>query len=136
MNYNYYDPTYYSYMSSRASPVAPEHNVDSRKLPPLTTSPAVGRDDRWHNSSYSVGPASVPSNSGIRSPTASYPPSFTGYPQTSSTSNYGYVPMTDQSHGGSNTSMMMPETHRSTSPSYTSGPSIPSSYTPPCSGSR
>ncbi|KAF5393515.1 hypothetical protein D9757_000784 [Collybiopsis confluens] len=133
-NYSYYDPTYYSNMRASPTNAMQEPNVDSRKLPPLNTSSAVGRDDRWSSSnpSYSLGPTNVPSNSGIRSPTASYPSAFSGYPQTNTTSNYGYVPMTDQVHGTNNPSMMMPG-HRSISPSYTSSSASihPSSYTPP-----
>ncbi|KAJ3896731.1 hypothetical protein GG344DRAFT_71693 [Lentinula edodes] len=146
MNYAYYDTTdnryasnYYSaYPSSRTSP-APEHS-DSRKLPPLTTTSGLGRDDRWssNTASYSVGPAENPSYSGIRSPTASYPPSFAAYPTPNSTNNYGNpVPMTDahtQSHihAASHASMMLPESHRPATPSYApSGLQIPPSYTPP-----
>lgn len=146
MNYAYYDTTdnryasnYYSaYPSSRTSP-APEHS-DSRKLPPLTTTSGLGRDDRWssNTASYSVGPAENPSYSGIRSPTASYPPSFAAYPTPNSTNNYGNpVPMTDahtQSHihAASHASMMLPESHRPVTPSYApSGLQIPPSYTPP-----
>ncbi|KAJ4483192.1 hypothetical protein J3R30DRAFT_3668554 [Lentinula aciculospora] len=148
MNYAYYDTTdnryasqnYYStYPSSRTSPAVPEHGTDSRKLPPLTTSSGLGRDDRWASTtaSYSVGPAENPSYSGIRTPTASYPPSFSAYPSTSSTNNYGNsVPMADapnHSHLAANhASMILPETHRAISPSYApSGLQIPPSYTPP-----
>jgi homeobox protein YOX1/YHP1 len=142
MNYSYYDPAasqayYPNYTSARASPAAPEHTVEgSRKLPPLAT----GRDDRWSSGtpSYSVGPANFPSNSGIRSPTASYPHSFAPYPSTNSTPNYGYsmstvdAPNQSHLHTTHNPSMMMLDTHRSASPSYTSGgPQLPSSYTPP-----
>ncbi|KAJ3866596.1 hypothetical protein EV359DRAFT_36264, partial [Lentinula novae-zelandiae] len=136
---NRYASNYYSaYPSSRTSP-APEHS-DSRKLPPLTTTSGLGRDDRWssNTASYSVGPAENPSYSGIRSPTASYPPSFAAYPTPNSTNNYGNpVPMTDthtQSHihAASHGSMMLPESHRSVTPSYApSGLQIPPSYTPP-----
>ncbi|KAJ3724830.1 hypothetical protein FB446DRAFT_840622 [Lentinula raphanica] len=149
MNYAYYDTTsdnrytsqnYYStYPSSRASPAVPEHGTDSRKLPPLTTSSGLGRDDRWTTStaSYSVGPAENPSYSGIRSPTASYPPSFNAYPSSGATNNFGsHVPLTDapnQSHlHATNHSMLLPEPHRSMSPSYApTGLQIPPSYTPP-----
>ncbi|KAF9070115.1 hypothetical protein BDP27DRAFT_1264067 [Rhodocollybia butyracea] len=143
MNYGYYDTTdnrhasqdYYStYPSSRASSAAPEHSGNSRKLPPLNTTPSTGRDDRWTSSStasYSLGPADVPSSSGIRSPTASYPPSFAGYPSSAnSPPNYGYtIPMTQSQLHSANNASMIGDTHRSSSPSH--GPQIPPSYTPP-----
>ncbi|KAE9411232.1 homeobox-domain-containing protein [Gymnopus androsaceus JB14] len=147
MNYGYYDaadtnryasPNYYStYPSSRASPAAPEHDVDSRKLPPLNTFSSAGRDERWPSStaSYSVGPVDVPSNSGIRSPHPSYPDSYPAYPSANTAPNYGYsMPMTDPSQlqgVSSSPQMIAPDNHRSTSPSYVSGPSRIPSYTPP-----
>ncbi|KAJ3733554.1 hypothetical protein DFJ43DRAFT_1067685 [Lentinula guzmanii] len=145
MNYTYYDnntsQNYYStYPPSRTSPAVPEHGAESRKLPPLTTSSGLGRDDRWtsNTASYSVGPAENPSYSGIRSPTASYPLSFNAYPSTSATNHYGSVPLTDapnQSHlvqTANHASMILPETHRPISPSYApAGMQIPPSYTPP-----
>lgn len=150
MNYGYYDapdtnryaspPNYYSTYSSsnRASPTAPEHGVDSRKLPPLNTFSSPGRDERWSSSapSYSVGPVDVPSNSGIRSPHPSYPDSYPAYSSTNTASNYGYsMPMTDPSQlqTVNNAQMAVSDSHRSTSPSssYASGPSRVPSYTPP-----
>jgi homeobox protein YOX1/YHP1 len=59
--------------------VAPEHQSDLRKLPPLSSTPPE-RDERW---AFNESP-----NNHIRSPTASYPASYmTTYPSGNA---YGY----------------------------------------------
>ncbi|KAJ7217796.1 hypothetical protein GGX14DRAFT_598023, partial [Mycena pura] len=79
----------------RPATVAPghgHHQSDVRKLPPLSTTPTPGRDDRWAAPYPGGGFNGAPNSNHIRSPTASYPTSYTqatGYP---STSGYGYDP--------------------------------------------
>lgn len=134
-------PNYQTY-PSRTSPTLPDTTVDSRKLPPLSTSQAYGRDDRWSTASYTTVPSHAHGVSQVRSPTASYPATYNApYPSTNPT-GYGYgAPMTDPR---SHTSMhsISPQSHsslvgavpdpRASSP-YGRGSSHvpPSSYTPP-----
>ncbi|KAF7361736.1 Homeobox domain-containing protein [Mycena venus] len=94
--FGYYDdrysaqPAYPAVYNQRPATVAPGHQSDLRKLPPLSTTPAPGRDERWASSYQTPAFNGAPSsNSHIRSPTASYPASYTtAYPSTNA---YGYV---------------------------------------------
>ncbi|KAJ7213983.1 hypothetical protein GGX14DRAFT_617943, partial [Mycena pura] len=82
------------YVPRRAT-IAPghRHQSDLRKLPPLTTTPTSGRDDRWAASDAAATFNGAPNSNHIRSPSASYPTSYTqlttGYP---SASGYDYDP--------------------------------------------
>ncbi|KAJ6500071.1 hypothetical protein C8R47DRAFT_280117 [Mycena vitilis] len=84
----YSQPAYPAVYPQRSATVAPGHQSDMRKLPPLSTTPGPGRDERWA-SSYPTPAFNGAPNSHIRSPTASYPASYTpsAYP---SAHNYGY----------------------------------------------
>lgn len=83
----YSQPTYPAVYTQRSATVAPGHQSDVRKLPPLSTTPAPGRDERWA-SSYQTPAFNGAPSSHIRSPTASYPASYTtGYPPANA---YGY----------------------------------------------
>ncbi|KAK7005675.1 homeobox domain-containing protein [Favolaschia claudopus] len=97
--FGYYDdprysqPTYPAVYNQRPATVAPgHHHSDPRKLPPLNTTPTPRQDERWaspyQNQPYNGAPTA---NSHIRSPTASYPPSYTAssYPPSNA---YGYDP--------------------------------------------
>ncbi|KAJ7902018.1 hypothetical protein B0H14DRAFT_1266202 [Mycena olivaceomarginata] len=67
----------------------PGHHSDLRKLPPLSTTPSPGRDERWASSYPAPAFNGAPTSNHIRSPTASYPASYTtAYPPTNA---YGYV---------------------------------------------
>ncbi|THU95396.1 homeobox-domain-containing protein [Dendrothele bispora CBS 962.96] len=92
-------PNYYPTYSSRTSSPVPDSGVDSdRKLPPLSTGSSGMRDERWGAHPYPVSTALPNASGGIRSPTASYPHSFSAYPTTTnSAANYpGYdMSMTD-----------------------------------------
>ncbi|KAJ6587160.1 hypothetical protein DFH09DRAFT_910150 [Mycena vulgaris] len=88
--FGYYDDTRYPVQPAypaaypRSATVAPGHQSDLRKLPPLSTTPGPGRDERWYPApAFNASP-----NHHIRSPTASYPASYTtAYPATNA---YGY----------------------------------------------
>ncbi|TFK44420.1 hypothetical protein BDQ12DRAFT_16188 [Crucibulum laeve] len=69
----------YTTYPSRSTPPIISNPGDSRRLPPLTTSPAGG-SERWQQPSYTTVP-SVPGYPGstIRSPTASYPSQYVPY---------------------------------------------------------
>ncbi|KAJ6581589.1 hypothetical protein B0H19DRAFT_513653 [Mycena capillaripes] len=85
----YSQPAYPAVYTQRSAPVAPGHQSDLRKLPPLSTTPAPGRDERWA-SSYQPPAFNGAPNSHPRSSNASYPASYTtGYPPTNA---YGYCP--------------------------------------------
>ncbi|KAJ7497546.1 hypothetical protein FB451DRAFT_236477 [Mycena latifolia] len=92
--FGYYDDVRYSAQPAypaaypRSATVAPGHQSDLRKLPPLSTTPAQGRDERWA-SSYPAPAFNGSPNNHIRSPTASYPASYTttAYPGANP---YGY----------------------------------------------
>ncbi|KAJ7163583.1 Homeodomain-like protein [Mycena crocata] len=79
-------PAYPAAYAPRSATVAPGHQSDLRKLPPLSTTPAPGRDERWA-SSYQTPAFNGAGNNHIRSPTASYPASYTTYPAGNA---YGY----------------------------------------------
>lgn len=81
--------SYTTYPSARASPPIPQNPTDSRRLPPLSTTPAAG-GDRWQQGPYQIS-ANYPTTS-IRSPTASYPSAYAPY--SASTSAYTYLPAT------------------------------------------
>ncbi|KAJ6594155.1 hypothetical protein B0H19DRAFT_1246855 [Mycena capillaripes] len=84
----YSQPAYPAVYTQRSATVAPGHQSELRKLPPLSTTPAPGRDERWASSYQTPAFNGAPNN--IRSPTASYPASYTtGYPPTNA---YGYHP--------------------------------------------
>ncbi|KAJ7683242.1 hypothetical protein B0H17DRAFT_42640 [Mycena rosella] len=72
----------------RSATVAPGHHSDLRKLPPLSTTPAPSRDERWA-SPYPPAFNATP-NTHIRSPTASYPASYTTAYPPQATNPYGY----------------------------------------------
>jgi len=78
--------SYSTYPSARSSPPILQGPTDSRRLPPLSTTSAAG-GDRWQQSSYQISPGYATAN--IRSPTASYPTSYTSY---SSGGAYTYLP--------------------------------------------
>ncbi|KAJ7490616.1 hypothetical protein FB451DRAFT_1023780 [Mycena latifolia] len=69
-------PAYYPAAYPRSATVAPGHQSDLRKLPPLSTTPAPGRDERWA-SSYPAPAFNGSPNNHIHSHTASYPASYT-----------------------------------------------------------
>ncbi|KAK0437918.1 kinase-like domain-containing protein [Desarmillaria tabescens] len=86
----------YPVYSSRTSPMIPDTAVDSRKLPPLNTSP--------HG--YPSASSTMHGGSHIRSPTASYPAAYNNYP-TNASGSYRYamsmadlsnIPMSSHSH--------------------------------------
>ncbi|KAK0455021.1 hypothetical protein EV421DRAFT_1896910 [Armillaria borealis] len=116
----------YPVYSSRTSPMIPDTAVDSRKLPPLNTSPHAG---------YPSASSTMHGGSHIRSPTASYPVTYNGYPSNAS-SSYAYgmsmadsanVPMSSHSHSHT----VMPDM-RSSSPYGRNLSHVPPpSYTPP-----
>lgn len=80
-------PPYGTY-PTRASPAIPANPQDSRKLPPLATSPNAG-GERWQQSSY-IPTSSNYQGGGIRSPTASYPTAYAGYQTSHQTGAYTY----------------------------------------------
>ncbi|KAJ7909310.1 hypothetical protein B0H13DRAFT_2330476 [Mycena leptocephala] len=91
--FGYYDDTRHSTQSAynqRPHTVLPGHQSDLRKLPPRSTTPVLGRDERWGSSYQTPAFNGAPTrNSHIRSPTASYPASHaTAYPSDNA---YGYV---------------------------------------------
>ncbi|KAJ7496023.1 hypothetical protein B0H11DRAFT_881149 [Mycena galericulata] len=80
-------PAYPGMYPPRSATVAPGHQSDHRRLPPLSTTPAPGRDERWA-SPYPAPAFNGAPNNHIRSPTASYPASYTtAYPASNA---YGY----------------------------------------------
>ncbi|KAF7321743.1 Homeobox domain-containing protein [Mycena kentingensis (nom. inval.)] len=97
--YNYYDETRYSTQQpaaygmyvQRPSTATPGHHETTRKLPPLSTNPSPGRDDRWGSAYGTQGYGSAQPNH-IRSPTASYPVQYNapGYSATAASSAYPY----------------------------------------------
>ncbi|KAJ7091146.1 hypothetical protein C8R44DRAFT_750634 [Mycena epipterygia] len=97
--FGYYDdarysaqPAYPAMYAPRSATVAPGHQSDPRRLPPLSTTPAPGRDERW-GSSYPAPAFNGAPNTHIRSPTASYPASYTtAYPAANP---YGYHHVND-----------------------------------------
>jgi len=131
-------PYYQSYPSRASSPV-PESGVESdRRLPPLSTSSSMTRDERWGTPSYSVVSSTALPNAsgGIRSPAASYPHSFTYSNPNPAASYPGFdMPMTDVRHSVQSQSIhqtpgsVLPTDARSDS-SYGRPPN-PSSYNSP-----
>ncbi|KAF9454002.1 homeobox-domain-containing protein [Macrolepiota fuliginosa MF-IS2] len=81
--------SYTAYPSARTSPPIPQNPTDSRRLPPLSTTPAAG-GERWQQGPYQIS-ANYQTTS-IRSPTASYPSAYAPY--STSTSAYTYLPAT------------------------------------------
>ncbi|KAK7472661.1 hypothetical protein VKT23_000774 [Stygiomarasmius scandens] len=145
-SFGYYDTTdnryqnYYQPYQSRASSPVPESGADSdRRLPPLSTSSSMTRDERWGTPSYSVVSSTALPNAsgGIRSPAASYPHSYTPYSTANPAASYpGYdMPMTDVRHPVQSQSIhqtpgsVLPTDARSDS-SYGRPPN-PSSYNSP-----
>jgi homeobox protein YOX1/YHP1 len=133
-SFAYYDDTRYSTQPAaypnvygpRSSTSGPGHQSDVRKLPPLSTTPTPGRDDRW--ASYPAPAFNTSPNNPIRSPTASYPPSYTtAYPPSNA---YGYH--VDDPRGVSALSpQLMANDPRAASPYGRRGPSHISPPTPP-----
>jgi len=116
-------PSYPTYFSARSSPPILQGPMDSRRLPPLSTTSAAG-GDRWQQSPYQMSPNYA--TAGIRSPTASYPTSYTSY---SSGGAYTYLPA---DHLEMNTGLFDLETQvRSSSPGSYRTPVVDSSSTPP-----
>ncbi|CAK5265695.1 unnamed protein product [Mycena citricolor] len=102
----------------RSASVAPGQTSDMRKLPPLSTTPGPARDDRWNSSYAPHGFNGAQQNTGIRSPTASYPvPYNSAYQQPP---NYSYQPLGTH---------MMPDALRSSSP-YGRAPPTPPPVSP------
>ncbi|KAJ7772607.1 hypothetical protein DFH07DRAFT_166651 [Mycena maculata] len=128
----YYDDPRYSAQpypavyAPRSATVAPGvHQSDHRKLPPLSTA-ASGRDERW-TSSYPTPPFNGSPNSHIRSPTASYPASYTtAYPASN---NYDYH-VNDPRYVSALSPQLMANDPRAVSP-YGRGSSHASPPTPP-----
>ncbi|KAJ7134380.1 hypothetical protein C8R44DRAFT_976986 [Mycena epipterygia] len=97
--FGYYDdarysaqPAYPDMYAPRSAAVAPGHQSDLRRLPPLSTTPALGCDERWA-SSYPAPAFNASPNTHIRSPPASYPASYTtAYPAANL---YGYHHVND-----------------------------------------
>lgn len=81
-------PSYTAYPSARASPPIPQNPTDSRRLPPLSTTPAAG-GERWQQGTYQI--SNSYQTTSIRSPTASYPSAYAPY---SASSAYTYLPPT------------------------------------------
>ena len=73
-----YSPQLYPTYHSKSTPLNMHNPADSRRSPPLTTSPAPP-GDRWQQPSF-VQPANGFPRNSIRSPTASYPPAYMSYP--------------------------------------------------------
>lgn len=125
VGYDYYPGQDVRYPGSGYSMYSSHAPGDSRKLPPLSTTPNGSRDDRW-GTPYAT--TSMASGHHIRSPTASYPASYHSY--SSSANPYGYsmgphdatMPMSSHGHH-----LPGPD-GRSSSP-YP--PHIPPAYTPP-----
>jgi homeobox protein YOX1/YHP1 len=87
----YNGPNSYQNFPSRASPV-PSDQHNSRRLPPLSTSPPT---ERWPATTYPSAATFVPTmSSNIRSPTAAYPPAYAPYPNQTNTA-YSYPPVPD-----------------------------------------
>jgi homeobox protein YOX1/YHP1 len=129
---------HYTTYSSRGTPPIPGHQPDSRKLPPLATN----TDPQWQTSPYIPASSNYNVGGGIRSPTASYPTAYAGYP-TSNQPSYTYQmpaqehrmvpsmnPQTHMSVYGTDSSHV--DIHRNPSP-YSRGSShvSPPTYTPP-----
>lgn len=115
--------SYSTYPSARSSPPILQGPTDSRRLPPLSTTSAAG-GDRWQQSSYQISPGYATAN--IRSPTASYPTSYTSY---SNGGAYTYLPA-DQLD--IHTGLFDLEAQvRSSSPSPYRTQLVDSSFTPP-----
>ncbi|KAJ7079101.1 hypothetical protein B0H15DRAFT_788217 [Mycena belliarum] len=131
--YGYYDDGRYpssAYPAAypRSATVAPGHPSDLRRLPPLSTTPAPGRDDRWAPS-YNAGAPSFNGspNNHIRSPTASYPASYAAYPTPNS---YGYH-VSDPRFTAPAAPQLMANDPRAVSPYGRRGTSHVSPPTPP-----
>ncbi|KAJ7072099.1 hypothetical protein C8F01DRAFT_1102560 [Mycena amicta] len=92
-------------------------------FPPLSTNPPPGRDDRWNQTYGNPGFNGAPTNN-IRSPTASYPPSYNtpGYPAAS---GYPYQV------GDPRSVPAMSSSHPRTDSPYGRHPPPPSPPTPP-----
>ncbi|KAJ7747378.1 hypothetical protein B0H16DRAFT_1421371 [Mycena metata] len=120
-------PAYPTMYAQRPATVTPGHQSDPRKLPPLSTTPAPGRDDRWA-SSYPTPAFNGSANNHIRSPTASYPASYTtAYPSTNA---YGYHHVGDPRYAPGLPPQLMANDPRNVSP-YGRGSSHTSPPTPP-----
>ncbi|KAJ7136969.1 hypothetical protein C8R44DRAFT_768203 [Mycena epipterygia] len=131
--FGYYDdarysaqPAYPAMYAPRSATVAPAHQSDPRRLPPLSTTPAPERDERWA-SSYPAPAFNVSPNTHIRSPTASYPASYTTtYPPANP---YGYYHVNDPRLSALSPQLMAND-QRAVSP-YGRGSSHVSPPTPP-----
>ncbi|KAF8973151.1 hypothetical protein BDZ97DRAFT_1912725 [Flammula alnicola] len=134
-------PSYPAYSSRSVTPSLGTGPVDSRRLPPLSTSPAP-QGDRWQQQSYMPQPTGYHGNS-IRSPTATYPAAYPNYTTATQANAYPYHM---QAGPHDHVSSLNPQGHalfedmsrmdpRSTSPysrgSGSSHVSPPRSYSPP-----
>ena len=130
-------PSYPTYPSRSTPPIV--HNpAESRRLPPLPTSPTPP-GERWQQPSF-VQPAIGFTGNSIRSPTASYPPAYVTYsPNPANLYSY-HIPHDHASSMGHQGHTAMYEEvpridPRSSSPysrnSGTSHVSPPRAYTPP-----
>ncbi|KAJ6625904.1 hypothetical protein B0H10DRAFT_599389 [Mycena sp. CBHHK59/15] len=120
---NFPQPAYPVY--PRPATAVPGHQSDLRKLPPLNTPHAAGREG-WPQS-YSAPAFNTSPNSHIRSPTASYPASYTAaYPAPNA---YGYH-VGDPRYVTPMNPHLMANDPRSVSP-FGRGPSHVSPPTPP-----
>ncbi|KAJ7581299.1 hypothetical protein C8J56DRAFT_959672 [Mycena floridula] len=103
-----------------------DNTVDSRRLPPLATSQAHGRDNRWQShdgSSYPMFSSGLgASGVHIRSPTASYP---TSYPASFSNGpNHGYSMPTSTPYGRSSGHVSASYSQPPVSPTSSEEPTI------------
>ena len=133
----------FPYFSSRSTTPNIIGPTDSRRLPPLSTSPGP-QVDRWQQPSYLPQSNGFSGANSIRSPTASYPPAYIAY--SSANQSYSYHMQQPYDHMSS---LMNPQAHgpmfddlshldpRSTSPyGRSSGTShathiSPRNYSPP-----
>ena len=132
-------PSYPTYPSRSPPPIMHNNQGDSRRLPPLATSPTPP-GERWQQASFVQPATGFPGNS-IRSPSASYPPAYMTY-STNPANAYSYhIPSHDHasSMGHQGHAAMYEEVPRldpRTSSSYsrnsgTSHVPQPRAYTPP-----
>ena len=94
----------FPYSSSRSTTPNISGPIDSRRLPPLSTSPGP-QGDRWQQPSYLPQPNGFSGANSIRSPTASYPPAYIAYSSANQPYSYMQQPhdhmasMNHQAHG-------------------------------------
>ena len=94
----------FPYSSSRSTTPNISGPIDSRRLPPLSTSPGP-QGDRWQQPSYLPQSNGFSGANSIRSPTASYPPAYIAY--SSANQPYSYHMQQPHDHMAS----MNPQAH-------------------------